>query len=146
MSYREDTSEYNDIISLTHPTSVKHPRMSLRDRASQFAPFSALTGHKEAIEETARLTDNQLNLDPDVISDLNEKLQIINENIGTDNEITFTIFVPDLKKQGGLYQEYTGIVRKYDEINNTLIMRDKTIVEINKIIDIKSDLFDDINF
>lgn len=146
MSYREDTSEYNDIINLTHPTSVKHPRMSLKDRAAQFAPFSALTGHKEAIDETARLTDNQLNLDPDVISNLNEKLKIINENIGTDNEITFTIFVPDLKKQGGSYQEYTGIVRKYDEFNNRLIMRDKTIVEINKIADIKSDLFNDISF
>lgn len=146
MSYREDTSEYNDIINLIHPTSVKHPRMSLKDRAAQFAPFSALTGHKEAIDETARLTDNQLNLDPDVISNLNEKLKIINENIGTDNEITFTIFVPDLKKQGGSYQEYTGIVRKYDEFNNTLIMRDKTIVEINKIADIKSDLFNDISF
>lgn len=47
--------KYEDIISLEHPTSKKHPRMSLYDRAAQFSPFAALTGHEEAIEETAKI-------------------------------------------------------------------------------------------
>jgi hypothetical protein len=45
---------YDDIINLQHPTSTKHPRMSSYDRAAQFSPFAALTGHDEAIEETAK--------------------------------------------------------------------------------------------
>ena len=45
--------DYIDIIGLEHPTSRKHPRMAAEMRAAQFAPFAALTGYDEAIEETA---------------------------------------------------------------------------------------------
>ena len=40
-----DEHSYDDIINLPNPTSKNHPRMSLHDRAAQFAPFAALTGH-----------------------------------------------------------------------------------------------------
>lgn len=46
--------KYNDIIDLPHHVSKKHPQMSIHDRAAQFAPFAALTGHEEAIEDTAK--------------------------------------------------------------------------------------------
>ena len=46
---------YDDIIGLPHHVSSVHPQMSMYSRAAQFAPFSALTGHEEAIRETARL-------------------------------------------------------------------------------------------
>lgn len=49
------TTEYDDIINLPHHTSRNHPRMTMEQRAAQFAPFAALTGHGAAIEETARL-------------------------------------------------------------------------------------------
>lgn len=44
------TTPYDDIIHLPHPVSKKHPRMTMEQRAAQFAPFAALTGHKEAIQ------------------------------------------------------------------------------------------------
>ena len=59
------TGPYDDIISLPHPTSAKHPRMPLSDRAAQFAPFAALSGHSAALAETARLTDQRMELDED---------------------------------------------------------------------------------
>ena len=43
--------KYKDIIDLPHPTSRKHPRMSLEARAAQFAPFAALSGHDEVIKQ-----------------------------------------------------------------------------------------------
>ena len=55
--------KYQSIINLEHPTSSKHPRMSRLQRAAQFAPFAALTGHDAAIQETARLTDQKIELD-----------------------------------------------------------------------------------
>ena len=55
-------NSYDDIINLPHPVSKNHPQMPLRDRAAQFAPFAALTGHDAAIKETARLTDERLEL------------------------------------------------------------------------------------
>ncbi len=54
------TGPYDDIINLPHPTSAKHPRMPLSDRAAQFAPFAALSGHSAALVETARLTDQRM--------------------------------------------------------------------------------------
>ena len=48
--------KYDDIINLPHHVSKKHPQMSLHDRAAQFSPFAALTGHKAAINETTKLT------------------------------------------------------------------------------------------
>ncbi len=52
--------KYDDIIHLPNPTSNKHPRMSLYNRAAQFSPFAALTGHEEAIKETARLMEKKM--------------------------------------------------------------------------------------
>ena len=66
------TGPYDDIINLPHPTSAKHPRMPLSDRAAQFAPFAALSGHSAALVETARLTDQRMELDEDAIGDIVE--------------------------------------------------------------------------
>lgn len=51
---------YDDIIDLPYPTSSRHPRMSLYDRAAQFSPFAALTGHEAAIQETARIARGKM--------------------------------------------------------------------------------------
>ena len=67
--------------------SKNHPQMPLRDRAAQFAPFAALTGHDAAIKETARLTDERLELSEEVIAQLNEKINIIRNNIGIEQNV-----------------------------------------------------------
>lgn len=51
-------NKYDDIINLEHYVSKKHIPMSRRNRAAQFAPFAALNGYGEAIEET----ENMVNL------------------------------------------------------------------------------------
>ena len=43
---------YDDIINLPHHVSKRHPRMSMWNRAAQFAPFAALTGYEDAIQDT----------------------------------------------------------------------------------------------
>lgn len=141
MSKEKDTHRYDDIINLPHHTSTKHPRMSLYDRAAQFSPFAALTGHDEAIKETARLTDEKAELDEDTKAMLNEKLQIIRENPNTDIAVTFTYFVPDENKSGGTYISHTGSVKRIDEYQHTVIMKDKTVIPIEQIREIESDLF-----
>lgn len=136
--------KYDDIINLPHHVSKKHPRMSLCDRAAQFSPFAALTGHKAAINETARLTDEKQILSEDVIAKLNEQLNLIKENIGTNQTVTITYFVPDDKKSGGAYISHTGIVKKIDEYNHTVILTDKTVIPIKQISEMQSDIFSEI--
>ena len=124
-------NSYDDIINLPHPVSKNHPQMPLRDRAAQFAPFAALTGHDAAI------TDERLELSEEVIAQLNEKINIIRNNIGIEQKVSITYFVPDAKKAGGSYVTYSGIVKKIDEYEHTIIMTDQTVIPIEQISDIE---------
>ena len=136
--------KYDDIINLPHHVSKKHPQMSLHDRAAQFSPFAALTGHKAAINETARLTDEKQILSEDVIAKLYEQLNLIKENIGTNQTVTITYFVPDDKKSGGAYISHTGVVKKIDEYNHTVILTDKKVITIEQISEMQIDIFSEI--
>ena len=134
---KRDDHKYDDIINLPHPVSRKHPRMPLTDRAAQFSPFAALTGHEAAVEETARLTDEKISLSDDFIAQLNEKLNIISENIGTGQMTAITYFVPDEKKAGGAYITHSGTVKRIDEYEHAVVMTDKATIPIEHIIKIE---------
>ncbi len=142
MSY-QDEHKYDDIINLPHPTSLRHPRMPLEDRAAQFATFAALTGHEATIKETARLTDEKEVLSDEVIAILNDKLNIIAENLGTEQTVRITYFVPDEKKSGGAYVTRFGIVKKIDYYERILIMTDSTVIPVGQISEIEGEMFKD---
>ena len=129
-------SKYDDIINLPHHESTKHPKMSLYDRAAQFSPFAALTGHDEAIQETARLTDQRIELDESNKVLINEKLQTIYTSLEDGPEVTFTYFCPDERKKGGSYVTHTGIVKKMDVYTRTIFMEDGTKFAIDDIYNI----------
>ena len=130
-----------DEKSVKQEDEYQHPRMSLHDRAAQFAPFAALTGHDAAIKETARLTDERLELSDEVIMKLNDQLNMIRDNIGTEQEISITYFVPDDKKSGGAYLTHSGIVKKIDEFERKLIMQDETVIPTEQISVIQGEMF-----
>ena len=137
-----DCSKYKDIINLPHHQSLRRPRMAMIDRAAQFSPFAALTGHNDAIIETARLTDRKIELDEGTKSIINEKIQMISDFLFEKPTITFTHFEPDIKKEGGTYLNTTGTVKKIDEFKREIILTDGRIILIEHIYDIKSDLFE----
>lgn len=141
MKQNNDIHRYDDIIDLPHPVSKRHKPMSLYNRAAQFAPFAALTGHDAAVKETARLTDRKIELDEAEKSRLDEKMQLIVDNLDEEPIITVTYFVPDDKKDGGAYMDYTGILKRIDEYEHILIMMDKTIIPIEEVYKIESELF-----
>lgn len=129
-------AQYNDIINLPHHISKSHPQMSLYARSAQFAPFAALTGYEDAVKETARETNERIEIDEALKLILDSKLQYIIEKIKTKPEVSFTYFVPDLKKDGGKYLTVTGIVKKIDTYNQIIYLADNTQIPISEIIDI----------
>ncbi|MBQ4573499.1 MAG: hypothetical protein IJA80_09510 [Clostridia bacterium] len=133
--------KYNDIINLPHYQSKKRPHMSIYDRAAQFSPFAALTGHDEAIKETARLTDKKTELSETTKTILDEKFSFIMEHIYNQPEITVTYFIPDTLKSGGMYVDYTGCVKKYDYHNRILHFTDNTEIKVDDIMEIESEFF-----
>lgn len=135
------SSKYKDIIDLPHHQSIRRPRMAMIDRAAQFSPFAALTGHNDAIIETARLTDRKIELDEGTKSIINEKIQMISDFLFEKPTVTFTHFEPDIKKEGGTYLNTTGTVKMIDEFKREIILTDGRIILIEHIYDIESDLF-----
>lgn len=137
-----DCSEkYKDIIDLPHHQSKKRQRMSLIDRSAQFSPFAALTGHNDAIIETARLTDRQIELDEGTKSIINEKIQMISDYLLEKPNVTITHFEPDIKKDGGAYLSTTGTVKRIDEFKREILLTDGRIISIERISDIEGELF-----
>lgn len=137
MQIRKDS--YEDIIGLEHHQSKTHPHMTLHDRAAQFAPFSALTGHGAAIAETARLTEHEVTLDEYVAEEIDEKLRWLMQKLESKPQVTITYFVPDEKKEGGAFVQKTGCVKKLDSYQKTILFTDDTCIAIEKIKDIAID-------
>lgn len=132
---------YGDIIHLPHPTSKNRPRMSIHDRAAQFSPFAALSGHAAAIAETARLTDRKLELDEDTRAELDRRQAILLEHISERPEVTVTWFRPDERKEGGAYITTTGRLKKLDEAERILILTDDTRIPLEAVVSLESDSF-----
>lgn len=132
----KDKHQYEDIINLPHHVSSTRKQMSILDRAAQFSPFAALTGFDGAIKETARLTDQRIELDEIAKTILDEKLRIIQEQLSRKQEVEFTFFQPDEMKAGGTYISVMGVVKKIDGYVRAVVMQDGTRIPIEEIIDI----------
>ena len=132
---------YEDIVNLPPHISKKHPQPSMMDRAARFAPFAAITGYEEMVLEEARVTEERIDLDEGTLSLLNEKLNMIQEFLDDEPEVTITYFEPDKKKSGGAYVNITGIVKRIDEYEHLVIMTDGKKIRIEDIYAIGSDLF-----
>ena len=129
-------NKYDDIIDLEHPTSKNHPRMNREDRAAQFAPFAALTGYAEEINEAGRLVDKKRELTEEEKESISNKINYLLEHKDDNLEVTIIYFVPDLKKQGGNYQSIKGIIKKIDQIKRFIILTNKYKILIDDIISI----------
>lgn len=142
----QETHKYDDIINLPHHVSKRYPQMSLLNRAAQFSPFAALTGHEAAIEETARLTESFKELDEDRKEILDEQLQMIKENLEQKPECEITYFQPDDKKTGGCYVTIFSQIKKIDEYEHQIILTDGTTLPIKHLYSIKGELFRNIEY
>ena len=157
----EETDKYDAIIDCPHYVSQRRPHMSKIDRAAQFSPFDALEGYSDEIDETARTTDDRIELSEMQMDELNEKISLLNEICAeaahsrvSGSEmilpaVTITYFVPDKqinrhsKKSGGAYVSYTGQVRRVDMTLGTMTFQGKNgkhkSVAIADIIDIQGE-------
>lgn len=131
--------KYKDMLYMERPVSKRHTPMSLENRAAQFAPFAALTGYDEAVEETARLTTDKIELSEEKKAELDLALSELFKSIsitGSANcEVTY--FVPDKSKAGGEYISKSIQVRKIDNVKRVLILTDKSEISIEDILNLE---------
>ena len=134
-------SQYKDIINLSRPVSKRHAPMSLLDRAAQFAPFAALSGFEEGIQETARKTTRRKELDESEKNIINDKLSQLAQELTVSEfppEVTVKYFVEDELKEGGEYQTKTGQIKKIDLYRHLLVFTDGTQIDIENLTDLET--------
>lgn len=132
--------KYDDILYLEHHVSPKRAPMSMTDRAAQFAPFAALAGHDAVIRETARITDQPIELTDSRRSELDAQLQALSERLEAQPMVAITHYVPDERKQGGAYVRVIGRIKKVDATARAVVLTDGSGVDMDTITDIEEDV------
>ena len=130
---------YADIIDHPHWVSPTRKRMSLYNRAAQFSPFDALAGYSDMIAEEERMTEGRIVLEEDDLGKINRKLNLIRDLIdsGSKPTVTFTVFVPDERKDGGRYVEITDVVKRVDLVEKkAVLMSTEGYGRVNRTIDV----------
>ena len=125
--------KYASIIDIKH-FEPKHERMSLYARSAQFAPFAALTGYEESVEETGRLTSERIEIEEGLKEIINGELLKIKEKIKEQPIIKVTYFIKDTKKKGGKYVTIEKSIKRIDEYKKELVFIDNTKIKIEDII------------
>lgn len=138
------SGKYDDMLHLPHHVSSKHPQMSRASRAAQFSPFAALTGYDAAVKETARLTDQRIELEEEAKALLDQRLRLLTDRLSEQPMISITYFQPDDRKDGGAYVTTTGTVKKLDLYLNLLIMASGQKIPIGEILSIEGTLFNEL--
>ena len=129
-------TSYDNIIGLEYKGPSRHPRMSMHDRAAQFAPFAALTGYDEVITETGRITGSKAELDERQMEELNKSMAVIRERLREHPEIIVTFFQKDSRKAGGAYYRTQGHVRNIDDGYRMLVLAEGPSIPMDDLFSI----------
>ena len=137
----KNSGRYSDIIDLPHHQSIYRPHMTVYNRAAQFAPFAALVGYDEMVQDTADilLLDKRVILSEDAKSLLDVQLQGIREKIDLNPEIKIVYFDEKVNKLGGGYALHSGKVKKIEEYPAMLVFLDGKKVSVEDIVQIENE-------
>ena len=139
----KNLSLYSDIINTDYPFLLKHPRMSMENRAAQFSAFKALSGHDEEIAEAERLTENRVELDEYTKEILSKKIQFIIEKLHNYEQplVKIVYFKPDDKKSGGAYITIREKIKRIDEVFKTVQTTNGLLISTEDIYVIDGEIF-----
>ena len=133
----KDEHRYDDIIDLPRFVSSTHAHMSNYDRAAQFAPFAALTGFGDSIQETGRLTDERPERSDEERDEMDLRFRILEVHFKEDPFVRIKYFVPDVKKEGGKVVTREFEIHQIDTVNEVVIATDRKRYDMNSILSIE---------
>lgn len=122
--------KYDDIIGLPHYRSPFRTPMAIENRAAQFAPFAALSGHEEAIFECSRITESRTELTNEEKIEISKK---ISEAYSNQSAVKITYFIADKTKDGGTYSTAAGLISKLDETNGFIVIDHRVTILMEDI-------------
>lgn len=131
-----EEESYEDIIRLPHHVSATRRRMPPQARAAQFAPFAALSGFGDSIEETARTTSPRMELSPEEAMRLSRRLRGIMA-AERHPRVRIRYFSADRRKAGGGYVDFTAAIKGIDDSTRSLLFTDGTSVPLDDILSLR---------
>lgn len=134
--------DYSDLFQCERPQFDPSRKMSLKKRAAQFSPFSALRGFDEEIEESSRRTESRPELSQQECDKLNARLQFLAEQSANRPTIQITRFVQDTKKSGGALVTEVVCVKRVDWVKRTIFLSNRTERSFDDIVSIQGKLFE----
>ncbi len=132
----DDVHDYSDILYVEHPISKKHKRMPINERASQFSPFAALSGYKEAIKEVERKTVTRKEISQEAKEEINAKLVFLVDSIQKRIPFQITYFQKE-ESSKGTYITKEGMLKKYLPESKKILMDDGSLLSIEDIDSLK---------
>lgn len=125
-----------ELLEMERPVSARHAPMRRCDRAAQFAPFAALRGFDETVQEAGRLTQAQIELAENECEALNDALVRLAARLPEQPEVRLTYFQPDAKKSGGTYRTILTRIRRLDANAQVLVLTDGTRIPFDALLSI----------
>ena len=125
-----------ELLEMERPVSARHAPMRRCDRAAQFAPFAALSGFDETVQEADRLTQAQIELAENEREALNDALVRLAARLPEQPEVRLTYFQPDAKKSGWTYRTILTRVRRLDANAQVLVLTDGTRIPFDALLSI----------
>ena len=123
--------KYDDIINFDYQGPYNHKKMTRLNRAAQFAPFAALEGYEDSIEEAGKIYETRIELSEDEKSELNG---ILKNCEGKTAEVTY---FSEINIREGRYLKKEGRIKKTDVYEQCLIFTDKEKINFDDIYQVK---------
>ena len=134
-------AQYGDIIDHPHYVDPDRTPMTRLNRAAQFSPFAALTGYEDLIGEAARQTGTRVEPDESAKEEIGRRLRVLLQ-LPAPITARITRFLPDERKQGGVYETVADEIRSYDENGKYLTTAAGTVIFLEDILEINADCFE----
>lgn len=136
MATLKNIHDHSDIINRPYQKSSRHHWMSNQERAAQFAPFSALNGHKKIISDKEKVYVAKKQLDDDQIKIVDRKLRTLIKKGAEDSLVRITFFMPVIKENLGEYHTKWGYIKKIDQFHQIILLKDDYRIKIENIYEV----------
>jgi hypothetical protein len=127
-------TRYMDLLQLPYPLPRKRTRMPRLARAAQFAPFDALTGYDECVQEAARMTEGERILTEEEKENLDRTTHQLMARIEQHPYVRLTCFFPDPRKKGGAYRILEGHLCHIDLTRRLFVLEHEQLVPTRAIV------------
>lgn len=121
-----DTSKYNDIMDVDYRHSKRHLPMNQIDRAAQFAPFGALQGFHESIQNKTDNYENKQYLNYQQEQKIVDKIKYLQQQASP-----IVVDVTYFNDESGFYEHVKGPFKKIEPAKGRVTFGNTSIVLVN---------------